>query len=41
MLDHLIANNRNWAERKISADPGFFKRLVGQPPAVWRRKARD
>src|SRR6266702_2385953 len=37
MLEHLIANNRNWAERKISADPGFFKRLKGQqaPEYLW------
>ena len=30
MLDHLKANNRAWAARKISADAGFFKRLEGQ-----------
>jgi len=37
MLDHLKTNNRNWAARKISADPGFFKRLVGQqaPEFLW------
>jgi carbonic anhydrase len=37
MLDHLKANNRDWAARKISADPGFFKRLEGQqaPEYLW------
>ena len=37
MLQDLIANNRRWAERKISADPGFFKRLEGQqaPEYLW------
>jgi carbonic anhydrase len=37
MLDHLIANNRRWAERKIAADPSFFKRLLGQqaPDYLW------
>ena len=37
MLDELKANNRNWAERKVAADPGFFKRLVGQqaPKYLW------
>lgn len=37
MLDDLIANNRRWADRKISADPGFFKRLEGQqaPEYLW------
>src|SRR5689334_11639964 len=37
MLDDLKANNRRWAERKISADPGFFKRLEGQqaPEYLW------
>jgi carbonic anhydrase len=37
MLDHLIANNRRWAERKVSADPGFFHRLLGQqaPDYLW------
>jgi len=37
MLAHLKANNRQWAERKISADPGFFKRLEGQqaPEYLW------
>jgi len=37
MLDHLKANNRAWAERKVAADPGFFKRLEGQqaPQYLW------
>ena len=37
MLDDLKANNRRWAARKTSADPGFFKRLVGQqaPEYLW------
>lgn len=37
MLDDLKANNRRWAERKVSADPGFFKRLVEQqaPEYLW------
>jgi carbonic anhydrase len=37
MLDHLKANNRAWAARKLSADPGFFKRLEGQqaPEYLW------
>ena len=37
MLEHLKVNNRNWADRKIAADPGFFKRLVGQqaPEYLW------
>jgi carbonic anhydrase len=37
MLDHLKHNNRLWAERKIAADPGFFKRLEGQqaPDYLW------
>ena len=37
MLDDLKANNRRWAERKVSADPGFFKRLEGQqaPEYLW------
>ena len=37
MLDHLKANNRAWAQKKISADPGFFKRLEGQqaPQYLW------
>ena len=37
MLDHLKANNRAWAERKVAADPGFFRRLEGQqaPEYLW------
>ena len=37
MLDHLKANNRAWAERKVAADAGFFRRLVGQqaPEYLW------
>jgi carbonic anhydrase len=37
MLDDLKARNRAWAARKVAADPGFFKRLVGQqgPEYLW------
>ena len=37
MLDHLKANNRAWATRKVEADPGFFKRLEQQqaPEYLW------
>ena len=37
MLDHLKANNRAWAARKVSADAGFFQRLEGQqaPEYLW------
>ena len=37
MLDHLKANNRRWAERKVSEDAGFFRRLEGQqaPDYLW------
>jgi carbonic anhydrase len=37
MLDHLKANNRAWAARKIADDEGFFKRLEGQqaPEYLW------
>jgi carbonic anhydrase len=37
MLDGLKANNRAWAKRMVSADPGFFKRLEGQqaPEYLW------
>lgn len=37
MLDNLKANNRAWADRKVAADPGFFKRLEGQqaPAYLW------
>ncbi len=37
MLEHLIANNRAWAERKVAVDAGFFRRLEGQqaPEYLW------
>ena len=37
MLDHLKANNRAWAARKVAADAGFFKRLENQqaPEYLW------
>jgi carbonic anhydrase len=37
MLDLLKDNNRDWAARKVSADPGFFKRLEAQqaPEYFW------
>ncbi|HLN10324.1 MAG TPA: carbonic anhydrase, partial [Xanthobacteraceae bacterium] len=37
MLDHLKANNRAWAERMVSADPDFFRRLERQqaPEYLW------
>ena len=37
MLDHLKANNRAWAERMITTDANFFKRLEGQqtPEYLW------
>ena len=37
MLEHLKANNRAWAAAKVSADPNFFKRLLGQqaPEYLW------
>lgn len=37
MLDHLKANNRAWAQRMVSQDPGFFRRLEGQqaPEYLW------
>jgi len=37
MLDHLKANNRAWAERKVAADGDFFKRLERQqaPEYLW------
>ena len=37
MLDDLKDNNRRWAERKVAADPGFFRRLEGQqsPDYLW------
>ena len=37
MLDRLKANNRAWSQSKLSADPGFFKRLEAQqaPEYLW------
>ena len=37
MLDDLKANNRAWAERMVSHDPDFFKRLESQqgPKYLW------
>ena len=37
MLGHLKQRNRDWAAKKVQADPGFFKRLVGQqaPEYFW------
>src|SRR6202046_1684621 len=37
MLDDWKANNRTWADRKVAADPGFFKRLENQqaPQYLW------
>jgi carbonic anhydrase len=37
MLDHLKANNRAWAARKLSGDPDFFRRLERQqtPEYLW------
>jgi len=37
MLDHLKANNRAWAERKVAGDSDFFKRLERQqaPDYLW------
>ena len=37
MLEHLKANNRAWADRKVSVDPGFFSRLEHQqtPEYLW------
>ena len=37
MLDDLKANNRAWAQRMVSADPDFFKRLESQqgPKYLW------
>jgi len=37
VLDHLKANNRAWAARKVATDAGFFKRLEGQqaPEYLW------
>jgi carbonic anhydrase len=37
MLENLKDNNRRWAESKVAADPGFFKRLERQqgPEHFW------
>ncbi len=37
MLDHLKTNNRIWAERMVSADADFFRRLESQqaPEYLW------
>jgi carbonic anhydrase len=37
MLEHLKANNRDWAQRKVAVDPSFFCRLEGQqaPAYLW------
>ncbi|HJZ45206.1 MAG TPA: carbonic anhydrase [Hyphomicrobiaceae bacterium] len=37
MLDHLKANNRDWAARKVASDADFFKRLERQqaPEYLW------
>ena len=37
MLEHLKANNRAWAQRKVAADAGFFQRLESQqaPEYLW------
>ncbi len=37
MLEHLKENNRSWAQRRVAADPEFFKRLEGQqaPTYLW------
>jgi carbonic anhydrase len=37
MLDHLKANNRDWARRMVTADSGFFRRLERQqaPEYLW------
>jgi carbonic anhydrase len=36
-IDDLLANNRSWAERMRSGDPGFFSRLANQqsPEYLW------
>ena len=37
MLEHLKANNRDWAARMVAADSGFFRRLERQqaPEYLW------
>ena len=37
MLDHLKSKNRDWAARKVAADPGFFRRLEGQQAPEYLR----
>jgi carbonic anhydrase len=36
-LDHLFANNRNWAKARVAQDPEFFSRLSKQqsPKYLW------
>jgi carbonic anhydrase len=36
-LEHLLASNRDWAERIVASDPGFFGRLEHQqnPDYLW------
>lgn len=36
-LNHLLANNRNWAEAQLAVDPDFFVRLASQqnPEYLW------
>ncbi len=36
-LEHLVANNRRWAEEATRTDPEFFRRLVAQqaPKYLW------
>ncbi len=36
-LDHLLENNRNWADARIAEDPEYFSRLVSQqtPEYLW------
>ena len=36
-LEHLIANNRRWAEGEVRGDPEFFRRLAAQqaPKYLW------
>ncbi len=37
MLEDLLRNNRDWAARKVAADPAFFQRLANQqvPEYLW------
>jgi len=37
LIDQLKKNNRDWAERKVAADPDFFRRLERQqaPEYLW------